>query len=196
MTFAPIDPNSPGFNLGDAAPRMASVEVPGNPARKGGMFGGGGKGDFLKKFAMYYGAAQGNPLGLAMMQMQQQKQQREQDQEDYQRKLGDQKSTWLWQKQWERDNPNPINNDTVNDYNFRVQTLGKQAADDWLKTQSDPIVNVTLPGNRFYSGPRSGLAAALGGAGGAPAAPTSPVGKLTPIDDGGPTQPASGGFRP
>jgi len=99
---------------------------------------------------------------------------------------------WQRQKEWERANPAPVNNDTVADYNFRVQTLGKAAADEWLKSASDPVVNVTLPGNRFYSGPRSGLAQALGGASGGAAAPTAPVGKLKPI--GGATPRASGGF--
>ncbi len=54
----------------------------------------------------------------------------------------------------------------------------------------DPDVFTTLPNGQFYAGPRSGLASALGGGNAAP----RPVGKLTPIN-GGPTQPASGGFR-
>lgn len=55
--------------------------------------------------------------------------------------------------------------------------------------QGDPDVFVTLPNGQVYAGPKSGLAAALTGG----AAPTAPVGKLRPIN-GGPTQPASGGF--
>ncbi len=55
----------------------------------------------------------------------------------------------------------------------------------------DPDVFTTLPNGQFYAGPRSGLAAALGG-GGSPAK-TAPRGRLTPVE-GGPTLPASGGF--
>jgi hypothetical protein len=56
--------------------------------------------------------------------------------------------------------------------------------------QGDPDVFVTLPNGQVYAGPKSGLAQAL--MGGAP--PQKPVGRLTPIS-GGPTPPASGGFR-
>jgi hypothetical protein len=57
----------------------------------------------------------------------------------------------------------------------------------------DPDVFTTLPNGQFYSGPRSGLAAAL--TGGAPAPVNRPaIGTRIPLD-GGPTQPASGGFR-
>lgn len=55
----------------------------------------------------------------------------------------------------------------------------------------DPEVFVTLPNGQVYAGPKSGLASALMGR--APA-PTKPIGSLTPLD-GGPTPPASGGFR-
>lgn len=66
---------------------------------------------------------------------------------------------------YELAHPKPVNNDTIADYNFRVQTLGKRAADEWLRSQGDPIVTIPLPGDRIYSGPRSGLGAALSGYG-------------------------------
>jgi hypothetical protein len=59
------------------------------------------------------------------------------------------------------------------------------------KANLDPDVFITLPNKQVYAGPRSGLAAAMGGSG-VPA--PMPVGKLTPIE-GGPTPQASGGFR-
>lgn len=56
------------------------------------------------------------------------------------------------------------------------------------KLNTDPIVTLTLPGDHVYSGPRSGLAAALSGA-----AP-QPVGKITPLGVGGSAS-GSNGFR-
>lgn len=103
---------------------------------------------------------------------------------------------WLYQQQWERDNPKPISNDTVNDYNFRIQTLGKDAADEWLRNQGDPVVTVTLPGDRVYSGPRSGLAAALsGGASEGSGGPPPPERLPADFDfGGGGSSNATGGF--
>lgn len=57
-------------------------------------------------------------------------------------------------------NPKPVTNDTVNDYNFRVQTLGQAAADDWLRRGNDPFVSVNTP-TGFYAGPQSGLGGAM-----------------------------------
>ena len=106
-------------------------------------------------------------------------------QEQYQQHRTDENADWIARQQWEIEHPKAVVNDTVNDYNFRAGTLGKDAADQWLQRSGDPIVNVTLPGNRFYSGPQSGLAAALGGGAPAAAAPLErPVGKLRPL--GGP----------
>jgi hypothetical protein len=95
------------------------------------------------------------------------------------------------------DHPKPVNNDTANDFNFYSQQLGPEAGQTFLHNQLDPIVTIPLPGGSTYVGPRSGMQAALGG--GDPsspqgAVPAAPVGKLTPIG-GGPTQPASAGFR-
>jgi hypothetical protein len=83
-----------------------------------------------------------------------------------------------------------------------------------LSAVDDPIVTTTLPGDRIYSGPRSQLAAALGGgATGSAAPPPAAVEYLKAHPDqatafeqkygagtasqylGGPTPPASGSFR-
>jgi hypothetical protein len=83
-------------------------------------------------------------------------------------------------------------------------------------TQDDPFVTLTLPGDRIYSGPRSGIAAALTGS--VPSAASPMSGNVPTVSDaagynalppgarfkgpdghirikGGQTQPASGGFR-
>lgn len=57
----------------------------------------------------------------------------------------------------------PTVNDTVADYNFRVEKLGQKAADEWLARGGDPFVTASLPGGNFYAGPQSGFASALGG---------------------------------
>lgn len=81
-------------------------------------------------------------------------------------------------------------NDTERDYQFMVQTVGKDAADNWLRRRGDPMINMTLPNGQFYSGPQSGLSEALGGGS---QIPDKPVGKLTPI--GGPQVTPAGRFR-
>lgn len=70
---------------------------------------------------------------------------------------------WQYKQEYERANPKPVNNDTVNDYNFIAERLGQDVADQYLRNLGDPIVTTTLPGNRFYSGPRSQFGQALGG---------------------------------
>lgn len=143
-------------------------------------------GNFLTDFALNVGASYGNPLALSTLQGQ-----RADEAQKFQlRKLQEQQAAEgrRQQEQWlfELAHPKPVNNDTTADYDFITQRLGKPAADDWLRRKGDPIVSTTLPNSQFYSGPQSGLAAALGGA---PAAvPSAPVGKLTPLPSGGPGQ--------
>lgn len=133
------------------------------PAPNPGAFSRGGAGwqilgaigDGLSQMGGY-----GAPFAQARNQLRQQQLEeaqwtRRQDSELAQRKA---------MYDYELAHPKPFNNDTVSDYNFRVQTLGKQAADEWLRSQGDPIVTIPLPGDRIYSGPRSGLGVALGGA--------------------------------
>ena len=101
-----------------------------------------------------------------------------------QQKMGD----WVYQKQWERDNPAPVNNDTVNDYNFYkgLDEQGRALYDQ--QHRGDPIVNMTLPNGQFYSGPSSQLGPALGqhpGGGNPDSIPT--------IEDGHQYTPGPGG---
>ena len=79
-------------------------------------------------------------------------------QAERQQKMGD----WVYQEQWKRNNPAPVNNDTVNDYNFYKGLDGPGRALYDQQHRGDPIVNMTLPNGQFYSGPSSRLGAALG----------------------------------
>lgn len=79
---------------------------------------------------------------------------------------------------WKLQNPDPMKNDTVNDYNFRMQTLGPDAANEWLRRGNDPFISVNTP-NGFYAGPQSGLGAAMG-----QTAPTAGVPQAGAVMDG------------
>lgn len=68
---------------------------------------------------------------------------------------------WRRQYDYQRVNPAPTNNDTVNDYNFILQNLGEDAAKQYLRNMGDPTVTVPLGRNQVYSGPRSGLGGAM-----------------------------------
>ncbi len=116
------------------------------------------------------------------MQAQQQQAQRQADLEDWQRKFD-----------YERANPKPANNDTISDYNFIAQQIGPEAANQYLRNMGDPMVNIPLANGSFYSGPRSGMGSALGGA---PRAtnPASDWDNAKPYG-GASTQPAGRPFR-
>lgn len=139
------------YGVSDAGPAIASPMPQISPAAPNVKTGGGINWAGVIADTLSGLAGQEPTFAPILLQQQQQDHQRQQGWED-----------WRRQYDYQVANPKAINNDTVNDYNFRVQTLGKKAADDWLASQGDPPVTVTLPGNRVYSGPRSGLAAALG----------------------------------
>jgi hypothetical protein len=155
--------------------------------KRGGMFGGNGA-NIANIFAAAvngYLAAGGNQAGVlglqAMHQRQVLQQQQALEDQKYQRQLQDQRNNFVFEQQWKLDHPEPPNNDTVNDYEYIKSKLGEEAANTFLKTKTNPVV-MTPYGPMPYS-------AVTGGG-----APHAPVGKLTQIDDGGPTPPASAPF--
>lgn len=155
------------------------VDIPTPTPPKGGMFASGGTG---RAIAGYIGdfllqQAHMNPIYQPTMM---EKWKRQQELDDYNRKRGDDNADFISQYQYKIDHPAPTSNDTVNDYQFIAQTLGADAAKQFLKTKTDPVV-ITPYGPMPYSSAM-------------PQVPTAPVGRLTPIDDGGPTPQASGGF--
>jgi hypothetical protein len=98
---------------------------------------------------------------------------------------------WTQRQQWQQAHPDP--SPMVRDIQA-WQSLGpeQRAAYDAMQKakQGDPDVTVTLPNGQLYIGPKSGIAAALGGGG----APPRPVGSLTPIEGGPGGSPSGAGF--
>lgn len=130
------------------------------------------------------GAEIANSIGADRRRMQQTMAQRAAEREA-------QMQDWVAKQEWERAHPEPVNNDTKNDYEFILQQQGPEAAANYLKRVSDPDVTVPLPNGQVYIGPRSGMQVALG-AGGSAQAPVKPIGKLTPL--GGGASNGVGGF--
>lgn len=77
------------------------------------------------------------------------RQEREADRSDYERKLQDQKGLWEYQQEYERANPKPVNNDTVQDYEFIRQTIGDDAARKYLENKASPPRLIQLPDGRW-----------------------------------------------
>ncbi|GGJ39486.1 hypothetical protein CDQ92_13140 [Sphingopyxis bauzanensis] len=111
----------------------------------------------------------------------------------YQRRRGDEMTDWQAKQEYERANPAPINNDTVNDYQFLASKLGPEAAQQYLRNLSEgPPVAVDVA-NPDGSVTRQFLPRSQMGGGGAMVAPQKPVGSLKPY--GGQTATPSGTFR-
>jgi hypothetical protein len=82
----------------------------------------------------------------------------------YQQQRADKFTDWKAQADYERDNPKPINNDTVNDYNFLKTMRGEDAANRYLDqvaqnggAQSPQIMNIPGMGVvKVDKGPQNG----------------------------------------
>lgn len=101
----------------------------------------------------------------------------------YQRRRGDENQDWQLREQWKRDNPAPINNDTVADYEFYKRTLTPEQFKTWLQNKVDPPQYRQGADGQFY---RINTTPA-------PTFTEDDWNKGTPVT-GGPTPSASGGF--
>lgn len=90
---------------------------------------------------------------------------------------------WVAKQRWQRENPAPVNNDTVADYNFWKQTLPPDQFNKWLQNRIDPPQYRQGPDGNFYRINTSP----------APSITEEEWNKGTPVT-GGPTPSASGGF--
>ncbi len=142
----------------------------------------------LGRLGAYLGAASGTDLGRAQLLAQQDARQQKMDMfgaedRDLERQYKQAQLAALL-------NPKPVNNDTVNDYNFIKSVLGDDAGKSFLSNlASGPPIAVDVQQadgsvvRQFM--PRAQFAAPR----------TAPQGvTFTPLDEGGPTQPASGSF--
>lgn len=121
------DYSTPGYAgpIGGAQPAMPQL-----PEDKG-FFSRGGMGVQLlgsigDAVSSAYGG--GTPYTTASNQFRQ----RQQQLQDYRMRQADEMAQWTAQQEWERAHPKPVSNDTVNDYRFIEQMLGKNAADQYL----------------------------------------------------------------
>lgn len=168
---------------------MTASQQPMAPAKpkffgEGGVGRGiaGNIGDFLLQYSGM------DPIFAPAMQ---QKQAMAYDQQQRQQTRRDRLEDWQTQQEWERANPKPVNNDTVNDYQFLASKLGPDAAKQYLQNLADgpPVaVDVANPDGSVTRQfiPRSQMK------GGGMVAPQAPVGKLKPY--GGQTATPSGNF--
>jgi hypothetical protein len=105
----------------------------------------GGLGEKLGTLGAYILAMGGNPLGGALINQAGRREDRQADQQEYQRRLADQFSLWERQQEYKRANPEPINNDTVADFEYIRQQLGEEAARSYLRNKTlPPMIGVDI----------------------------------------------------
>lgn len=74
----------------------------------------------------------------------------EMEQQQYQRKREDDFADWQKQFDYERANPKPTSNDTVNDYNFWKGVLTPQDFNTWIQNKVNPPQYRQGPDGQFY----------------------------------------------
>lgn len=180
--------DQPTIDMGDLGQMPPGLGMSA-PEKKVGFFKEGGMGRTL---AGLIGDAllQNADMAPVYAPMQRQRQAIEAEEAQWTRRRAAEREDkqWEWQNRPREDAIPPILRDAQA---WQGMTPEQRAAyGEMQKARAgDPDVTLTLPNGQLYVGPKSGIQAALGGS-----AP-KPVGKLTPINNGGPTPPASGNFR-
>lgn len=149
---------------------MGQFGAPQQPPRKPGLFGQGGVGrsiagnigDVLLQYANM------QPVYAPMVQAQQ-------EEARWGKRLEAQDKQWYDHQQYEAAHPKPVNNDTVADYQFILQTAGEEAARQFLQNKANPPQYRQGPDGQFYRIETHDAAQGV---------PTAPVGRLTPIEGG------------
>jgi hypothetical protein len=169
-----------GGMFGGAYPRAGFVNVP--QPKKRGMFAGAeiNPGNAIAGFLAGMFPQYAGSFLAPMMQRQRMEYDAQQQQSEHDHQLQDAKDLY----DYKRNNPEPINNDTANDYSFWRQHLTPDQFQQWIESKVNPPQYMNVPGVGLVQIPK-----------GAPAAPTAPVGKLTPLGAGGPSPSGSGTFH-
>ncbi len=184
-------PGQPGYP-GGGGPLPGGNPGQTMPKKRGGIFGTGiGLGDIIGVAgdAVAINRGMAPPHATAMHEFDLLRRQQELEDSKYQRKRADDWSMWQRQQDYERANPKPANNDTLNDMAAAATWTPQQWA---IYDQLHPVYK-TGPDGLTYPVARSSLGTA---------APTKPVGRLTPMGGAAPAgtppfaEPPRAGFVP
>lgn len=137
----PLSDDTPPYYTPPYFPQPQSEPDNPSPTAKPKFFGEGGAG---RNIAGYIGDALlqmsgANPIYQpTMLQRQQEALLARQRQQQVQ----DQRDTWIAQQQYKAEHPEPVNNDTVNDFQFIAKNLGPEAATQYLRNiaAGQPII--------------------------------------------------------
>lgn len=167
-----------GMQPGNGMPQFDPAPDQMAPQQKSGLFNiiGAGTADKLSSIGDILQDVDG---GDRFGENQRLRQQMAYQDQQYQRRQADERNTWLWQQQWERDHPKaPAPNDTERDWQFYEKVLSPQDFERWkVNRVVDPPRLQMLPDGRMVQ---------IGGyqGGGGPASTPAPAGvTFTPIDN-------------
>lgn len=138
-----------------------------------GFFSKGG--GWIDALGAFGDAFSGNGPVYANQKMQRSRMMQEQEMADQKRQQD--RENFLFEENYKRQNPMPVNNDTTADYDYIASKLGKDAADNYLRLKTErqqtTIIDNGDGTKTIYQVPQGG---------GMPSgAPTAPVGRLRPL---------------